>query len=67
MAFDLRIPLGLLFLVLGALLGWYGLASDQAAYAASLGVNVNLWWGGAMLLFGAVVLGSAVRKRNRAS
>jgi hypothetical protein len=56
---DLRVPIGLLFGLLGALLAVYGLASDPAIYAVSLGVNVNLWWGLVMILFGAAMLGSA--------
>lgn len=66
MSLDLRIPIGLLFGVLGALLAFYGLVSDPAIYQASLGINVNLWWGLVLVLFGAVMLGSAwlgARKR----
>lgn len=49
---DLRTPLGLLFAVLGLLLAGYGLVSDPGIYVASLNVNVNLWAGSAMLVFG---------------
>ena len=45
MLLDLRFPMGLLFVALGALLAGYGLLGDQAVYAASLGINVNLWTG----------------------
>jgi hypothetical protein len=56
MTLDLRLPLGLLFAVLGLLLAFYGLVSDAAIYQASSGVNVNLWTGAAMLAFGALML-----------
>ena len=42
---DLRLPIGLLFSLLGVLLLGFGAVSDPAIYQASLGINVNLWWG----------------------
>ena len=61
---DVRLPIGGLFTVVGALLAGYGLrtAGEPALYARSLGINMNLWWGGAMLLFGLVLLGIAWRR-----
>jgi hypothetical protein len=59
MSLDLRVPIGLLFASLGALLAAYGLLGDPAIYQASLGINVNLWWGCVLVLFGGVMLGSA--------
>lgn len=58
---DIRIPIGGLFTVVGALLVGYGArtAGDATIYARSLSINMNLWWGGAMLLFGLVLLGFA--------
>jgi len=52
MNFDLRLPIGALFTVYGALLILYGLLGDQAQYARSLGLNVNLIWGLVLLVFG---------------
>ena len=49
---DLRLPIGSLFALIGALLAIYGALSDPAIYARSLGYNVNLWWGLALLAFG---------------
>ncbi len=37
MRLDVRFPIGGMFSILGALLTLYGLASDQAIYARSLG------------------------------
>jgi hypothetical protein len=69
MSLDLRVPIGLLFGLLGILLAGYGLVSDPAIYGASLGINVNLWWGLVLVLFGGAMLGSAwlaARKRRGA-
>jgi drug/metabolite transporter (DMT)-like permease len=68
MSLDLRVPIGLLFGLIGALLTIYGLFSDPAIYQASLGINVNLWWGLVLMLFGGAMLGSAwVTARKTAS
>jgi hypothetical protein len=63
---DLRLPIGALFSVLGVVLAAYGVATrgDAARYAPSGNVNVNLWWGLAMLLFGvAMLLGARLGRR----
>ena len=59
MLLDLRIPIGVLFALLGLLLAIYGLVSDRAIYVVSLGVNINAWWGLVLLLFGGIMLGLA--------
>lgn len=56
MKLDLRLPIGLMFSIIGALLVVFGLASDPVIYQRSLGVNVNLWWGLVLLVFGLVML-----------
>jgi hypothetical protein len=58
MSLDIRIPIGAMFAMLGSLLSLYGLitANDVHAYEKSLWINVNLWWGAAMLVFGLVML-----------
>lgn len=63
---DLRYPLGGLLVTLGAILVLYGAmtAGDTAMYARSYGVNINLWWGAVMLVFGVLFLGFAVRARR---
>jgi hypothetical protein len=65
MSLDLRIPIGLLFGILGALLAAYGLVSDPAIYRVSLGINVNLWWGLVLIVFGGAMLGTAWMARRR--
>jgi hypothetical protein len=59
MKLDVRIPIGLMFAVVGLLLVVYGSVADRAIYARSLGVNVNLWWGLVLLVFGLVMLAFA--------
>jgi len=55
MGLDIRLPIGALFSFLGVLLAGYGLFSDNAIYERSLGINVNLWWGAVLLLFGVAM------------
>ena len=65
MRLDLRLPIGLMFTIVGAMLAVFGLMSDKAIYARSLGINVNLWWGLVLLAFGLVMLGLAMRASRR--
>jgi hypothetical protein len=66
MRLDIRLPLGLLFLVLGSLLLIFGLVSDKDLYERSLGIDINLWWGVVMSLFALILLGLAYRSHLRA-
>jgi hypothetical protein len=60
MNLDIRYPIGYLFLVVGGLLVAYGLFSGTEIYAErSLGMNVNLWWGAVMIVFGGIMVGLA--------
>ena len=59
---DIRIPIGMLFSTLGGILVAYGLAGDPAIYRRSRGINVNLWWGLAMLVFGVLMYAFGRRK-----
>ncbi len=65
MNLDLRLPMGLMFTIFGVLLTGYGLVSDSAIYARSLGININLWWGLVLLAFGVAMLLLASRARAR--
>jgi len=59
---DVRLPMGLLFFSLGAILTVYGVISDSSLYAQhSLGQNVNLTWGIIFALSGALMLWLARR------
>ena len=63
--FDLRIPIGLFFLLIGLALTGYGFLGDKALNARSLGININLWWGILLATFGGSMLFSALRGRKR--
>jgi hypothetical protein len=67
MNLDLRLPMGLMFTIFGALLTIYGLVSDRAIYQRSLGVNVNLQWGLVLLVFGVAMLFLALRSAKKNS
>ena len=62
---DVRIPIGGMFTIFGVVLIVYGLVSDKAMYERSLGINVNLWWGLVLLVFGLVMLALAYRATRR--
>lgn len=64
MQLDIRLPMGLLFLLLGIILVTYGFVSDPAIYAKhSLGQNVNLLWGAIFALFGGAMLWLSRKKK----
>jgi hypothetical protein len=65
MNLDVRFPIGGMFSIFGAILTVYGLVSDRAIYARSLGINVNLWWGLVLLAFGLVMLWLAISASKR--
>jgi hypothetical protein len=56
MGLDIRIPIGLMFSILGLLLTAFGIVGDKTIYRRALGINVNLWWGIVMLGFGLLML-----------
>ncbi len=55
MRLDIRLPIGLMFTLLGTLLAVFGLIGDKSVLQRSLGINVDLWWGLVMLVFGVVM------------
>ena len=64
MRLDVRLPIGILFTTIGALLVVFGLVSDPAIYQRSLGINVNLVWGVVLFAFGVTMVGFALRDRQ---
>jgi hypothetical protein len=62
MGLDIRTPIGLMFSVFGVILTIYGLLSNPAIYGRSLGINVNLVWGLALLVFGITMLLLGMRR-----
>jgi hypothetical protein len=65
MGLDIRLPIGLMFSTIGVLLAGYGLFGDKAVYAKSLGININLTWGLALIAFGALMLFLSLRSGRR--
>lgn len=67
MGFDIRIPIGFLFTCFGALLVLFGLFTmGSSMYEHSLGININLGWGFALLIFGLLMIFLAKRSEKRA-
>jgi len=57
MNLDVRLPMGLLFAIIGVILLVHGFTADPTIYDNhSLGININLIWGGVLLVFGAIML-----------
>lgn len=64
MGLDIRIPLGLIFLILGGIMTVFGFITRHSAiYERSLDVNLNLGWGIILLLFGAIMFFVGRRQR----
>jgi hypothetical protein len=62
---DIRWPIGLLFSAMGLVVGLYGALSGARAVFLTRLVNVNLWWGLAMLIFGLAMIWGAVAGRRQ--
>jgi len=63
---DIRIPIGLMFSILGALISTFGFItmSNSELYQRSLGINVNIIMGLLMLGFGLIMLYFARKKKK---
>ena len=63
MNFDLRLPIGIMFSLFGAILTVFGLSTKGSDIynTHSLGINVNLIWGLVLLVFGVFMLLLALR------
>jgi hypothetical protein len=55
MNLDVRLPMGSLFSILGAMVLIYGLVNS---------LRLDIEWGGAMLVFGVICLGLALHAMN---
>lgn len=55
---DARIAVGMFFTLTGTVIAAFGLSTRDhtEVYAKSLGIDANLWWGLALLVFGIVML-----------
>ena len=62
MPLDIRVPLGVMLGIMGALLAGYGVLGDHSIYARSLGLNINLIWGTVLVIGAAILLTLGLRK-----
>jgi hypothetical protein len=63
---DIRLPIGFMFGIIGLMMTGYGIFTngDPMYQEHSLGINVNICWGSAMVLFALVMLGLAWRAKS---
>jgi membrane-bound ClpP family serine protease len=65
MGLDIRLPIGIIFTLYGLVLMVFGLVTNQEIFEKSLNVNIDLWWGAAMLVFGLIMGTLALRASRR--
>jgi len=66
MGLDIRVPLGLIFLIIGGIMSVYGLLTRGSdLYAKSMDVNINLIWGILMVVFGAIMFIAGRRQKGQ--
>ena len=69
MGLDIKIPIGLMFSILGIILTIHGIVTNgnTEMYEQSLGHNINLWSGTFMMAFGAFMLltSSLIKKKKK--
>ena len=64
---DIRWPIGLLFLAIGAAVAAYGIFSANRTDLWGLQINLNLWWGIIMTAFGLGMIWGGARADRRPS
>lgn len=67
MGIDIRLPIGLVFSLVGILMTAFGAASNGAIYQRSLDINVNLYWGLVLLVFGLIMVALGRRGMKKLS
>jgi len=66
MGLDIRWPIGIIFTIYGLILIAFGALTDRAIFdERSMGINIDVWWGLAMLLFG-LFMGALALRASRA-
>jgi len=66
MTLDICWPIGLMFSLVGAMLAIFGAVTRSSdMYQRSLNLNVNLWWGLFLLVFGGLMLLYAWRNSKK--
>lgn len=66
MGLDIRWPIGIIFSIYGVIMIVYGALADPAIFERSMGVNIDVWWGAAMLVFG-LFMGALAFRAARAN
>jgi hypothetical protein len=56
MKLDIRFPIGLLFTLIGALLVIQGLLIGAPGQGTVAGLNLNVYWGAVLVVFGVSML-----------
>ncbi len=66
MGLDIKFPIGLMFTIFGVILTIQGIftTGDMVLYEKSLNINVNLWSGLFMLVFGSLMLIFSFKKKK---
>ncbi len=64
---DIRWPIGLLFAAMGVALAAYGAAFAPRGSVEPTRVNLDLWWGFVLVIFGAAMIFGAWRADRRAA
>jgi multisubunit Na+/H+ antiporter MnhG subunit len=69
MKLDIRMPMGVMFVVLGLILREFGQITnnDPSVYSRSLGANIDWIWGDVLLFFGVVMVVLARRAMKSSS
>ncbi|MBZ5516752.1 MAG: hypothetical protein LAN62_18260 [Acidobacteriia bacterium] len=66
MGLDIRWPIGIIFTIYGVVLTTFGALTDPQVFVErSMGVNIDVWWGAAMLVFGVFMGALALRASRR--
>ncbi len=65
MSMDIRFPIGFMFTLTGLIITVWGLFSNPDICKKSLGVNINLWTGLAMLVFGLMFLWMSIARARK--
>lgn len=66
MSTDIRLPIGLLFTIIGVIISIFGLVTNGAEmYKHSLGININTWSGFCLTIFGVLMLIMALNAQKK--
>ncbi|HTG59293.1 MAG TPA: hypothetical protein VMG63_07790 [Terriglobia bacterium] len=72
MGLDIRFPIGIILTIYGLVLAIYGVVADPASPVSDPAIaenvvrlNIDMWWGVAMLVFGLFMSALAFRASRR--